>query len=299
MPHPARPILSGVVNLHKPAGMTSRAAVDVVKRLVYPARAGHAGTLDPLATGVLVVCVGQATRLIEFVQHEPKRYRATFLLGRSSASEDIETEVTPLAGAPLPDRDQIAAAAARLTGEILQRPPAYSALKVAGRRAYDLARGGHDVELAPRPIVVHAIDIVAYDYPQLTLDIRCGSGTYVRSLGRDLAESLDTAAVMSALSRTEIGHFALADAWTCDRLSRDNRDQWLRPPHDAVRSLPAVALDAEQAAAILHGRFVTLAPVLDSADEVAALSPTGELLAILRHRGEGVYGPRVNLLPSG
>src|SRR3569623_809810 len=144
--------LSGVINLNKPSGITSRQAVDVVKRLVRPAKTGHAGTLDPLASGVLIVCVGAATRLIEYVQRMPKRYTGTFLLGRSSPTEDIEGEVSELAGAPQPSLGEIIAAAGRLTGEIMQRPPAYSALKVAGRRAYDLARAGHEVDLQPRPI---------------------------------------------------------------------------------------------------------------------------------------------------
>jgi tRNA pseudouridine55 synthase len=293
---PVRPILSGVVNINKPVGMTSRAAVDVVKRLVHPARTGHAGTLDPLATGVLVVCVGSATRLIEYVQREPKRYRATFLFGQHSPTEDIEGHVTVLPDAPRPSRQMIAAAAGRLTGEILQRPPAFSALKVAGRRSYDLARAGREVAHAPRPIVVHGIDIVDYAYPELTLDIHCGSGTYVRSLGRDLAESLGTAAVMSALVRTAIGEFQLDQAWCCDRLPRDNLGEWLHPPLDAVRGLPRVCLSMEQITAVAHGQFVTLpTAVAHGGDELAAVSPTGELVAILRDRGQRVFGPRINL----
>ena len=211
---------SGVVVLNKAAGMTSRAAVDVVKRLVQPARTGHAGTLDPLATGVLVVCVGAATRLIDYVQRAAKRYRGTFLLGRSSPSEDVEGPVTLLADAPRPSLDVIQAAAVRLTGEILQRPPAFSALKIGGRRSYDLARAGQMVEHQPRRVTIHGIEVVDYAYPDLVLDIHCGSGTYVRSLGRDLAESLGTSAVMSGLVRTAIGDFTLDTAWGCEDLRR-------------------------------------------------------------------------------
>ena len=182
--------------------MTSRRAVDLVERLARPAKAGHAGTLDPLATGVLVVCVGAATRLIEYVQRMPKRYRATFLLGRQSPTEDIEGEVTELPDAPIPTLDEIAAAAGRFVGRIAQRPPAFSALKVAGRRAYKLARAGQPPQLAPRPVEIFAAEIKSYQYPELVMEVECGSGTYIRSLGRDLAESLGTAAVMSALVRT-------------------------------------------------------------------------------------------------
>ncbi len=294
--------VSGVVDIDKPAGKTSREVVDIVKRLVRPARTGHAGTLDPLATGVLVVCVGAATRLIEYVQREPKRYRATFQLGRSSPTEDVEGEVTILPDAPRPGRDEIVAAAARLTGEIMQRPPIYSALRVGGKRSYDLARAGREVELAPRPITIHAIDVLGYDYPELVLDIRCGSGTYVRSLGRDLAESLGTAAVMSALVRTEIGPFRLVDAWRPEQLAGENHEAWLRPMRDAARGLPAVTLDTEQIETIGHGRFLDLSGMAELSGqatanlELAAVNEAGELVAILKERGPGTYGPRVNLI---
>ena len=192
----------GLLNLSKPAEMSSRQAVNLVERLTRPVRAGHAGTLDPLATGVLVVCVGAATRLIGYVQRMPKRYQGTFLLGRQSPTEDIEGDVIELADAPIPTREQVVAVAARFIGRIDQRPPAFSAVKVAGRRAYELARQGRQPEWLPRPVVIHSIEVAAYQYPELILDVACGGGTYIRSLGRDLAESLGTAAVMSALVRT-------------------------------------------------------------------------------------------------
>src|SRR5690606_6420881 len=138
----------GLLNINKPVGQTSRWVVDRVQRLVRPAKAGHAGTLDPLASGVLVVCVGQATRLIDHVQQMPKRYRAEFLLGRTSDTEDTQGEVVELVDPPIPTHDAIIAAASQFVGEIMQRPPAYSALKVDGKRAYALARKGQAVELA-------------------------------------------------------------------------------------------------------------------------------------------------------
>ena len=192
----------GLLCVNKPVGMTSRQAVNVVQRLARPAKVGHAGTLDPLADGVLVVGVGSATRLLEYVQQMRKRYVGTFLLGRSSPTEDTEGQVTECPDAPVPTLDEIGSAAARWTGRIAQRPPAFSALKVAGRRAYDLARRGKLPQLAPRPVDVFQIEIRRYQYPELVLNVECGGGTYIRSLGRDLAESLGTAAVMSALTRT-------------------------------------------------------------------------------------------------
>jgi len=294
--HHKRTQLSGVVHVDKPAGVTSRDVVNVVQNLVRPARTGHAGTLDPLATGVLVICVGAATRLIDYVQREPKNYRATFQFGQSSPTEDTEGEITLLPDAPEPTRAAIIAAAARLTGEIQQRPPAYSALWVGGRRSYDLARAGREVELAPRAIMIHSIDVVAYEYPELTLDIRCGSGTYIRSLGRDLAETLGTAAVMSSLVRTAIGPFQLADAWPCDQLQKENRASWLRPMQTAVTSLPVVTLTPEQISTIAHGQFVPLdSPAHAGDSDLAAFDAAGQLVAILKPRGAGLYGAKFNL----
>ncbi len=202
----------GLLVLDKPSGVTSRRVVDRVLRFVRPTKVGHAGTLDPLAAGVLLLGLGQATRLVEYVHELPKQYQATFLLGRSSTTEDIDGEITELPDAVPPTREQIEQAADTLRGDIQQRPPAFSALKVAGRRAYELARAGETPELAPRGVRINRLTITRYDYPELCLDVECSSGTYVRSLGRDLAERAGSAAVMSALVRTAIGPFTLAEA---------------------------------------------------------------------------------------
>ena len=180
------PSIFGLLNIHKPRGKTSRWAVDQVKRLVRPAKVGHAGTLDPLATGVLIVAVGPVTRLMEDVQQAPKQYRAEYLLGQTSDTEDTEGRVTELVDPRRPSRAEIEFAAARFVGEIQQRPPAFSAIKVSGRRAYSLARKGQEVKLEPRAVTIHSLNIPDYVYPRLTLDIQCSSGTYIRSLGRDL-----------------------------------------------------------------------------------------------------------------
>jgi tRNA pseudouridine55 synthase len=275
----------GILNLHKPAEMTSRQAVDLVQRLVRPARAGHAGTLDPLATGVLIVCIGAATRLIGYVQRMPKRYTGTFLLGRQSPTEDVEGDVTELPDAPRPTREQIVAAAGRFVGRIQQRPPAFSALKVAGRRAYDLARRGQQPQLPPRPVEVYSIEVVAYQYPELIVDVQCGSGTYIRSLGRDLAESLGTAAVMSALVRSSIGGFLLADAVNPRELNSDSLPRLLHPPLRAIDYLPRVRLSADQARRLQCG--LSIAPNVEwlsqetTGDEIVAVDPSGVLVGIL------------------
>lgn len=289
------PSIAGLVNLHKPSGMTSRAAVDVVKRLVRPAKTGHAGTLDPLACGVLVVSIGAATRLIEYVQALPKRYSGTFLLGRASDTEDVEGQVRLLPQAKVPSQEELAAAATRLIGRIEQRPPAYSALKVQGRRAYDLARAGEQVVLAPRPVMIYRLEITRYAYPELTLEIECGSGTYVRSLGRDLAEAVGTSAVMSALTRTAIGPFRLAESWLPERLSRDNLTEWLQPPLAAISQLERITLSAAELDRVRHGLRVRRGePHLPG--ELAAIDEKGELRAILAAEPDGTLRPLRNLV---
>ena len=288
--------MTGLVNCNKPRGLTSRDVVNRVQRLVRPAKVGHAGTLDPLATGVLVVCLGGATRLIEYVQQMPKQYRGTFLLGQSSASDDIELEPTLLDNPPQPTRDDIEQALPRFVGRISQRPPRYSAIKVAGRKAYDLARRGEEVELAEREVEIYSLQIVEYNYPHLVLDIDCGSGTYVRALGRDLAEHLGTAAVMSGLVRTAIGRFRLDEALEVEALTPELLASHLLPASSAVGQLPQVELDASQLVEIRHGRtIVCQAP--PQATELAAVDPQGNLAGLLVPRGPGVWGPRL-VLPA-
>ncbi len=273
--------LFGLLNLNKPKGVTSRRVVDQAQRLTRPAKAGHAGTLDPFARGVLIVCVGQATRLIEYLHRLPKRYVATFQLGQRSDTEDVEGRVTPLENPPRPTLRQIEQTAAGLLGEIQQVPPAYSALKVQGQRAYDLARAGERVELAARPVVIHAIEVLEYAYPSLCLEVCCGSGTYIRSLGRDLAEALETGAVMSNLTRTAIGDFLIDDAVDPASLTRENLSRHLLPPQLAVASLPSLELTPAQFAQIRHGRAI-LAPADSKAEEFAGLDSSGQLAAILK-----------------
>lgn len=252
------------------------------------------------------MCVGPATRLIQYVQQMPKHYTGTFLLGRSSDTEDIEGKVIELADPPIPTREEIEAAAANLTGLIEQRPPVFSAIKVKGRRAYDLARSGKPPELKPRPVHVYRMTVVAYDYPVLTLEVQCGSGTYIRSLGRDLAESLGTAAVMSGLTRTAIGRFTLAEAVEPANLGKDDWADRLLPPSLAVEMLPRVKLAAEEIVEIGHGRTISMPMDFDGSlnpspikhQEYAGIGPDGRLVAILIPRGENRLRPLRNF-PAG
>jgi tRNA pseudouridine55 synthase len=285
-----------VLNINKPPGPTSRDVVNRVKHLVKPDRAGHAGTLDPIASGVLLVCVGKATGLIEYAQALPKSYRGTFLLGHRSETGDIETEVTPVESALPPTGDQLTAALPNFTGSISQRPPRYSAVKIAGRRAYELARQGVEFEPAAKTVEIHRLSVVRYAYPELVLDVVCGSGTYIRALGRDLAAAVGTIAVMTALERTAVGPFTLDSAIRFDDVNAAWQDHLL-PPAQLMGSLPRVTITAAQLTDVRHGRDIAAPPeTLQLAADVriAAFDALGDLVAILRRHGPGVLSAARN-----
>jgi len=258
--------LYGMIVLYKPKGETSRTTLNRLQSAVrscchqgHKLRVGHAGTLDPLAEGVLIACVGEATKLIEVIQMLPKCYTGTFQLGVTSDTEDAEGTITTLPTPPQPTYDELKETIARFVGRIRQRPPAYSALKIAGKRAYQLARQGEHVELAAREIEVYRIDLVEYKYPIFRLKIECGSGTYVRSLGRDIGELLGSGAIMTALIRESIGPFSLADAVTPEMFNDRQSAAWcerLVPLELGVAHLPRVDLDAKTAVRLLLGQEV-------------------------------------------
>lgn len=282
MPKP--PQYNGIINLHKPTGMSSREAVDVVAKSARMSRVGHAGTLDPLATGVLVVCLGWATRLVPLIQDQPKRYRAEFLLGRRSDTDDITGTVAESDVSTHPALDQIETLLPTFVGDIEQVPPAYSAVHVAGRRAYDLARAGKSVDLAPRQVVVHSVEIIRYEYPRLELLISCGSGTYIRSIGRDLGEALGCGAVMSALVREAVGDFSLEQAVLPELVTRESIASHLRSPTEAAGRLPRVTCDAEELIRVRQGKLLSRLPWTESPPaegvDIAILDGNQELVAI-------------------
>jgi tRNA pseudouridine55 synthase len=270
----------GLLNIDKPPGVTSRDVVNRVQRLARPHKCGHAGTLDPLATGVLVVAIGKATRLIEYVQRMPKIYRGTFLLGRTSDTEDVEGQIVELPPAPIPSEEQLRAVLPQFLGTIEQRPPAFSALNVAGRRAYDLARRGETVELAPRRVEVYELSLLRYQWPEMELLVRCGSGTYIRSLGRDVASSVGTGAVMAALRREAIGPFRIEQALTMNDLSDESIRQGLLPAVTALGDMPRIAVNAEESSRLARGQAIANRWHV-AAGEVAALSEEERLVALL------------------
>jgi len=291
----------GFLNLNKPTGMTSREVVDRVERRFRPLKAGHAGTLDPLAEGVLVVAVGQATRLISYVQQWPKRYVASFLLGSRSDTDDVEGQVEVLPDAPVPTREQIDALLPRFIGTIEQRPPDYSAVWVGGKRAYQLARQGQAIALAKRPVTIYQLQLLHYDYPRLELELTCGSGTYVRALGRDLAAELGTGAVMSKLIRTAIGPFQIEPALSLEQLDllpKNGLSEQLVEPADALSFLPTLIVSDAEAADLQTGRTIERMAHGIASEGVALLTPR-RLVAIVVPRDANHLRPKMNFPIGG
>lgn len=284
---------SGLLNLDKPSGMTSRAVVDLVARPLRGTKVGHAGTLDPLASGVLVVCVGRATRLIEYVQQMKKTYRTVVLLGATSDTLDADGVIVPRAGSRVPEPAEVAAALASQVGTIWQRPPEFSALKRGGIRAYDLARAGKPVQLEPRPVTIERIALLSYAWPRLELEIDCGSGTYIRSIARDVGDALGCGGLVEVLVRTRIGPFTQAEALDPAGLDEAAIATGLQPALAAVPELPRLLLSAQDVADIVQGRAVTPrqgAEMPLPEGEIALLGPDGELVAIAER---DPAGPRI------
>lgn len=251
-------LINGLIVLDKPSGMTSRAVVDRVLRW-FPRRTriGHTGTLDPLATGVLVLCVGEATRLSEYVQRMSKLYRTTLLLGSRSDSDDAHGNITTVSGAVPPDASEVATCVAAFVGVISQIPPAFSAAKVSGRRAYDLARQGREVALQARSVQIYAIDVLGYAYPHLELEVRCGKGAYIRSLARDIGERLGCGALVQTLRRTRVGPFRSEDALSLDA-DADMAAASLLPVEAAVAELQRFVLPEGELIRLRQGQSVSL-----------------------------------------
>lgn len=211
--------LSGLLILDKPLRMTSAQAVAIVKRCAGGEKVGHAGTLDPLATGVLVLAIGKATKSIDKLMATSKRYRTQIDLSAFTTTDDAEGTRTEIDVANPPSLDSIRdALATRFTGEIMQRPPAFSAVKVAGRRAYAIARGGGEPAIAERPVIVHEIAVANYQWPIVDLEIHCGKGFYVRSLARELGIALGTGGCCASICRTAVGTFTIEQARTIEQL---------------------------------------------------------------------------------
>ena len=272
----------GLVVVDKPGGLTSHDVVARVRRLAGTRKVGHAGTLDPMATGVLVVGVGRATRLLGHLMLTEKAYDATVRLGVTTTTDDAEGEVVATVDLDALDEQRVRAAFAALTGEIDQVPSAVSAIKVDGKRAYARVREGEDVQLAARRVTVHELTVREVRGAEVDLSLRCSSGTYVRAIARDAGAALGVGGHLTALRRTAVGPFGLDRARTLDQL-RD--DFALVPIADAARAgFPALDLDEQQAADVRVGRKLSLE--LPAAGPVAVFAPDGEFLALYEQAGE-------------
>ena len=264
----------GLLLVDKPAGITSHDVVAIVRRAVRSRRVGHTGTLDPFATGLLVLLIGRGTRLIPYVEGEPKVYDATIRFGAETDTDDATGAVTREAEPP--EHDRVPAAIARLTGEIEQVPPAYSAKKVAGSRAYDAARRGEPLVLAPSRVTVHRWESCAWDGDTLDVRITCSAGTYIRALARDLGRLLESAAHLTALRRIRSGAFSVDDAATMDQITAGAFDPL--PLRRAIPSMPVRALADTELTRVIHGNAIaaeTDAPrfaLVDAAESLVAIA---------------------------
>ncbi len=275
----------GILVVNKPQGMTSRDVVNRLQRITGIRKSGHAGTLDPLASGVLVVCLGRATRLIRFVQKMRKRYRARFRFGFTSDTDDIDGVVQATEVPRLPEQEDLRHVLSTFLGDIKQTPPQYSAVKIKGRQAYKLAREGKTVELKPRTVSVYRFELLQYRPPEWEAIIECGSGTYVRSLGRDIGQHFGCGAVMSSLNREAIGQFTLEQSATLEELEDNRWRELLLPPRSAVAELIPLQCDMQQAEQIHHGRPLPIDELehhlsLTDGEEIAILNKQGELIAV-------------------
>jgi tRNA pseudouridine55 synthase len=304
---PDHPGMHGVLVVAKPAGPTSHDVVALIRRLAGTRRVGHGGTLDPFASGVLPLFLGGATRLVEYHLADDKSYRATICFGATSTTDDLDGELTPVAG-PAPTRDAVGSSLHGFLGPQLQQPPAYSAIQVGGRRAYAMARAGEAVVLAPRQVDIKRLELLEWDdrdpeRPMAIVDVTCSAGTYVRALARDLGARLGSGGYLGALVRTASGPFKLDGARSLDEIRSaaaasgpEGIRELLLPPDTGLEALPAVSLTPDEIADAGQGRFVRPAAGLRDAADGAALrllDPDGAIVGMGRRDGARVAPTKI------
>jgi tRNA pseudouridine55 synthase len=282
--------LSGILNVDKPPGMTSHDVIDAVRRVVGQRKVGHAGTLDPLATGVLLVCLGKATRVSEYLMTGRKHYRATIVLGVTTDTYDADGEILSDDGRTDFSLEEIETALAGFVGSMEQVPPMYSAIKQDGQPLHKLARQGKTVERKPRPVEIDEIVLLDWTSPALIIEVNCSPGTYIRSLAHDLGEKLGSGAHLAALVRLGSGQFALEDAVSLERLEEafqhGQGEQYLLPMDEALLDWPALVVGADDARRILQGQAVQadLGVTKGNGDSLCrAYSLDGDFLAVMTY----------------
>jgi len=284
--------LDGILNINKPVGMTSHDVVARVRRIIGQKRVGHAGTLDPLASGVLLLCLGQATRVSEYLIAGDKVYRASCRLGITTDSYDAEGRVTSQSEVTV-TRNQVERELLAFVGHLQQTPPMYSALKVGGTPLYRLARRGQTVTRTARLVEIHALELLDWRPPEMQLEVHCSKGTYIRSLVHDIGQRLQCGAYLAGLVRTASGAFRIEESTTFDELEAAQAQgvtaPLLRPLDVALQAFPAVTVDDEMATSIAHGQSVQLDA--DPASLIRAYASGGGLLALLQHKKEDLWQP--------
>lgn len=248
-------MIEGILCVDKPLGLTSHDVVSRVRRLANIRKVGHGGTLDPLATGLLIVAVGRATRMLEYVLGQTKEYQALVRLGQTSSTYDAEGELIDHDAEPVAETD-IRQGLMRFRGEIWQTPPMYSAVKKQGKPLYELARQGIEVAREARQVTIYELELLTFEPPDVTLHVRCSSGTYIRSLAHDLGQALGTGGYLAGLRRTAIGHFGEEDATPLQMMTADDLPNLLHPMESAVAHLSAIVLSQADARALSQGQSV-------------------------------------------
>lgn len=284
---------AGILNIDKPPGITSHDVVNRIRRVAATRRVGHGGTLDPLATGVLVVALGVATRLLEYVVGQPKTYEAVIRLGQTSTTYDAEGELDPVQQGGLPElgTSEVEQALDQFRGAIEQLPPMYSAVKRHGQPLYHLARQGIEVAREPRQVVIYELALLAWQPPDLQLRVRCSAGTYIRSLAHDLGQVLGTGGYLAALRRTAVGPFTLDTVVPLDMLSPENVAASLLPADSAVSHLPRVEFSAEAANQLRNGQQATSQRSKVETELARAYGPGGDFVGIVAAVGS-TWKPR-------
>ena len=291
--------LDGILLVDKPKGWTSHDIVAKLRGVTGQRRSGHTGTLDPMATGLLVLCLGRATRLVEYMTVHDKRYTGEITLGAATTTDDAEGEVIATGTPPPLDGQALAEIAAQFTGSIQQRPPAFSAIKSGGRRAYAIARAGGDPALKERQVAVHALTLRLTAPDRLSLELHCGPGTYVRSLARDIGELLGCGAHLSSLRRITVGRFAITEAWTVDELTAlADPASALLPADDGLLEIPAALLDDGKAARLAAGGAIATAAAGASREVLRVYSRSGQFVGTAHLHADGELRPGKVLAPQ-
>jgi tRNA pseudouridine55 synthase len=280
----------GLLVLNKPSGPTSRELVDRVAEMFPRTKVGHAGTLDPLASGILIICVGSATRLTDELHELSKSYRTVIRLGARSDTHDALGSIAAVEDPPVPGMRELEEALKPMRGSVMQQPPEHSALKVKGKRAYDLARAGRPVALVPRMVQIDRIDVLAYTWPYLELEIDCSKGTYIRAVARDVGDALGCGGYVQTLERTRIGPFSLEQSISLEGLGTDSVAGLIRPSLEAVGHLRRVILEEALLGEVVQGRAIAAPESLgceESAGLVALVDRDSRLVALAEHEIHG------------